>query len=238
MLYLFHLQIYRRFIKWHSIRQWNQFLDTFPSFPKAVGSIEGTIHQIGRPSGPLQAEFYRGGKRCHFISVVHRTYLWTLMVPVLSSFSSQGIVLIICFDQSLFFCMDNHHYCTLQVSRTHKWCPMLPESSSDWTWQSQRSAPSSMHSGWGRLRCESACYNSDGSRKIVDSCMQIGLSIHWECKLITLLDFRKSFFFLCLQLKRKHSTIRKRNGVFQDGGRRRCIGVVVLSLSWSSSNKT
>ena len=59
---------YRRFIKWHSIRQWNQFLDTFPSFPNAVGLIDGTIHQIRRPSGPLQAEFFCGDKRCHFIS--------------------------------------------------------------------------------------------------------------------------------------------------------------------------
>ena len=59
---------YRRFIKWHSIRPRNQFLDTFPSFPNAVGSIDGTIHQIRRPSGPLQVEFYRGDKRCHFIS--------------------------------------------------------------------------------------------------------------------------------------------------------------------------
>ena len=60
---------YRRFIKWHSIRQWNQFLDTFPSLiPNAVGMIDGTIHRIRRPSGPLQAEFYSGDKRCHFIS--------------------------------------------------------------------------------------------------------------------------------------------------------------------------
>ena len=50
---------YRRFIKWHSIRQWNQFLDTFPSFSNAVGLIVGTIHQIRHPSGPLQAECYR-----------------------------------------------------------------------------------------------------------------------------------------------------------------------------------
>ena len=41
-----------------------------------------------------------------------------------------------------------------------------------------------------------------------------------------------------VQRKRKHSAIRKRNGVFQDGGRSRCIDFVVLSLSWSSSNKT
>ena len=59
---------YRRFIKWHSIRQWNQFLDTFPSFSNAVGMIDGTIHRIRRPSGPLQAEFYCGDKCCHFIS--------------------------------------------------------------------------------------------------------------------------------------------------------------------------
>ena len=59
---------YRRFIKWHSIRQWNQFLDTFPSFPNAVGLIHGTIYQNHRPSGPLQAEFYHGDKRCHSIS--------------------------------------------------------------------------------------------------------------------------------------------------------------------------
>lgn len=59
---------YRRFIKWHAIRQWNQFLDTFPSFPNAVDLIDGTIHQIRRPSGALQAELYRGDKRCHFIA--------------------------------------------------------------------------------------------------------------------------------------------------------------------------
>ena len=40
---------YNRYIKWHSIRQWNQFLDTFPSFPNAVGMIDGTIHRIRRP---------------------------------------------------------------------------------------------------------------------------------------------------------------------------------------------
>ena len=78
---------YRRFIKWHSIRQWNQFLDTFPSFPNAVGLIDGTIHQIRRPFGQLQAEFYRGDKRCHFISsqiVVDTDGLIVLLVTVYS----------------------------------------------------------------------------------------------------------------------------------------------------------
>ena len=50
------------------MQQWRQFLNTFPNFPNAVGMIDGTIHQIRRPSGPLQAEFYRGDKRCHFMS--------------------------------------------------------------------------------------------------------------------------------------------------------------------------
>ena len=59
---------YRRYRKWHSIRQWQQFLDTFPSFPNAEGMIDGTIHRIRRSSGPLQAEFYHGNKRCHFMS--------------------------------------------------------------------------------------------------------------------------------------------------------------------------
>ena len=59
---------YRRFIKWQLIRQWNQFLDIFPSFSNAVGMIDGTIHRIRRLSGPLQAEFYCGDKCCHYIS--------------------------------------------------------------------------------------------------------------------------------------------------------------------------
>ena len=54
---------YRRYIKWHSIRQWNQFWDTFPNFPNA----DGTIHRFRRPSGPFQAEFYRGDKGCYFL---------------------------------------------------------------------------------------------------------------------------------------------------------------------------
>ena len=65
---LYSIYIYKRFIRWHSIRQWNQFLDTFPSFSNAVGMIDGTIHRFRRPYGPLQAEFYCGDKCCHFIS--------------------------------------------------------------------------------------------------------------------------------------------------------------------------
>ncbi|KAK3742391.1 hypothetical protein QZH41_012024, partial [Actinostola sp. cb2023] len=30
--------------------------------------IDGTIHRVRRPSGPTQADFYRGDKRCHFMS--------------------------------------------------------------------------------------------------------------------------------------------------------------------------
>ena len=64
---------YRRLIRWHSIRHWNQCLDTFRSFPYAVDLIDTTIHQIRRPSGPLPAEFYRGDKRCYFISLLYLT---------------------------------------------------------------------------------------------------------------------------------------------------------------------
>lgn len=74
---------YRHYIKWHSIRQWHLFLDTFPSFPNAVGMIDGTIHRIRRPSRPLQAEFYRGDKRCHFMSsqvIVYADGLIVLLV--------------------------------------------------------------------------------------------------------------------------------------------------------------
>lgn len=62
------LIIYRHEIKWHSIRQWQQFLNTFPSFPSAEGMIHVTIHRIRRSSGPPQAEFYCGDKRCHVMS--------------------------------------------------------------------------------------------------------------------------------------------------------------------------
>lgn len=59
---------YRHYITWHSLEKWGQLLNTFYSFPNAVGMIDGTIHRINRPLGPEQAEFYRGDKRCHFMS--------------------------------------------------------------------------------------------------------------------------------------------------------------------------
>lgn len=55
-------------VTWHGNNQWRQFLGTFTHFPNAVGMIDGTIHQVRRPSGPRQADFYRGDKRCHFMS--------------------------------------------------------------------------------------------------------------------------------------------------------------------------
>ena len=59
---------YRQYVTWHGINQWRQFLGTFTHFPNAVGMIDGTIHRVRRPSGPRQADFYRGEKRCHFMS--------------------------------------------------------------------------------------------------------------------------------------------------------------------------
>ena len=113
---------YRRFIKWHSIRRWNQFLDTFPSFPNAVGMIDGTIHLIRRPSGPLQAEFYRGDKCCHFISSQIVVDADGLIVLLFTGYSINRLL----WTKS-FFGMDNHHYCSLQVSRTHEWYRSLPQ---------------------------------------------------------------------------------------------------------------
>ena len=60
--------LYRHYISWHGLNQWRDFLNTLPHFPNAVGTIDGTIHQVRRPSGPRQADFYRGDKKCHFMS--------------------------------------------------------------------------------------------------------------------------------------------------------------------------
>ena len=139
----YSIYIYKRFIRWHSIRQWNQFLDTFPSFSNAVGMIDGTIHRIRRPSGPLQAEFYCGDKCCHFISSQIVVDADGLIVLPFTGYSINRLLW-----ANFFFGMDHHHhhhYCSLQVSRTHEWCPMLPESSSGWTWESQRFASWSTH---------------------------------------------------------------------------------------------
>lgn len=59
---------YRHYITWHNVQKWRQFLNTYPRFPNVVGMIDGTIHRINRPSGREQARFYRGDKKCHFIS--------------------------------------------------------------------------------------------------------------------------------------------------------------------------
>ena len=56
------------YITWHSLQKWRELLNTFYSFPNAVGMIDGTIHRINGPSNAEQAEFYRGDKRCHFMS--------------------------------------------------------------------------------------------------------------------------------------------------------------------------
>ena len=67
--------------------QWNQFLDTFPSFPNAVGLIDGTIYQIRCPSGPPQAEFYRGDQRSNFISSQIVVYTDGLIVLLVTGYS-------------------------------------------------------------------------------------------------------------------------------------------------------
>ncbi|KXJ07896.1 putative transposase for insertion sequence element IS702 [Exaiptasia diaphana] len=59
---------YRSYIRWHSLVEWRNFLNTIPHFPNAVGYIDATTHRIRRPSGPRQADFYRRDKKCHFMS--------------------------------------------------------------------------------------------------------------------------------------------------------------------------
>ena len=59
---------FRHYITWHSLQKWRELLNSFYSFPNAVGMMDGTIHQINRPSNAEKAEFYRGDKRCHFMS--------------------------------------------------------------------------------------------------------------------------------------------------------------------------
>jgi len=58
----------RTFLTWHNLRRWSSFMGYWSHFPNAVGIIDGTIHRIRRPSGRLQAEFYRGDKKTHFMS--------------------------------------------------------------------------------------------------------------------------------------------------------------------------
>lgn len=59
---------YQRFLRWPNLVQWARFVNTWRRFPNMVGLIDGTIHRIQRPTGNLQREFYRGDKKCHFMS--------------------------------------------------------------------------------------------------------------------------------------------------------------------------
>ncbi|KXJ24150.1 hypothetical protein AC249_AIPGENE16634 [Exaiptasia diaphana] len=59
---------YRSFIRWHSLREWSNFLNTVPQFPNTVGYIDATSHRILRTSGPRQADFYRRDKKYHCMS--------------------------------------------------------------------------------------------------------------------------------------------------------------------------
>jgi hypothetical protein len=90
LAYIFGISKFLNYIKWPSLQQWHQFLDTFSSFSNAVGMIDGTIHRTHRPSGPLQAEFYRGDQRCYFMS---SQMVVDQVLTVSLSFLPQSIVL-------------------------------------------------------------------------------------------------------------------------------------------------
>ena len=55
-------------ISWHSIEEWNALRGNWPSFPDAVGCIDGTPHKIYRPQVEPQRDFYSGHRRYHLMN--------------------------------------------------------------------------------------------------------------------------------------------------------------------------
>ena len=55
-------------VSWPSIAEWNALRGTWPSFPDAVGFIDGTPHEIYRPEVEPQWEFYSGHRHYHLMN--------------------------------------------------------------------------------------------------------------------------------------------------------------------------
>ena len=55
-------------VSWPSIAEWNALQDIWPSFPNAVGCIDGTPHEIYWPEVEPQSEFYRGHRHYHLMN--------------------------------------------------------------------------------------------------------------------------------------------------------------------------
>ena len=48
---LMHLKIVRKFVRWPSIREWNQLAGSNPQWPHVVAILDGTPFRISKPSG-------------------------------------------------------------------------------------------------------------------------------------------------------------------------------------------
>ena len=55
-------------VSWPSIDQWNALPGTWPSFPDAVGCIDGTPHQIYRPEVEPEWKFCSGHRHYHLMN--------------------------------------------------------------------------------------------------------------------------------------------------------------------------
>ena len=63
---LFYLKL-RNFIVWPSVDEWKSMAYTWEKIPAAVGAIDGTSHEIYRPSDEDQAIYYSGHRQYHAI---------------------------------------------------------------------------------------------------------------------------------------------------------------------------
>ena len=55
-------------VLWPSIEEWNALRGNWPSFPDAVGCIDGTPHKIFRPQVEPQRQFYSGHRHYHLMN--------------------------------------------------------------------------------------------------------------------------------------------------------------------------
>lgn len=60
-------RLLKPYIKWPSRREWNAMRGTWPELPDAVGSIDGTSHEIYRPIVEPQEQYYSGHRQYHAI---------------------------------------------------------------------------------------------------------------------------------------------------------------------------
>ena len=163
-----------------------------PKLSKRCG-FDWRNHSPDSPSfRTTSSEFYRGDKRCHFISSQIVVDTDGLIVLLVTGYSINRLL----WPKPFFAWITT----TIVPYR-------FPGHMNDA--QCYRSLPQIGH-GRARDLPRRARILADGGyaarvpvitprrnrAEIVDSCKPIGLSVHWECKLNTLLDFRKSMHLL------------------------------------------